>query len=120
VPRTGCRAWFFEITDDEMAAVDGYEVDYWRVPIRLASGVDAWAYASKDDGNDVLTNSDLWLRPEPTRSALLVIDARGDFIEGGASPIPGHSGGVASDRTVAGRISGVRAFDRARGQALHR
>jgi gamma-glutamylcyclotransferase (GGCT)/AIG2-like uncharacterized protein YtfP len=35
----------FELTDDELAAADGYEVDdYHRVLVRLASGALAWVY----------------------------------------------------------------------------
>ena len=35
----------FEITADELAAADAYEVsDYKRVQVRLASGLDAWVY----------------------------------------------------------------------------
>ena len=35
----------FEITAEELAAADAYEVsDYRRVLVRLASGVDAWVY----------------------------------------------------------------------------
>jgi gamma-glutamylcyclotransferase (GGCT)/AIG2-like uncharacterized protein YtfP len=37
----------FEITDDELAAADGYEVDdYHRILVSLASGVRAWVYVS--------------------------------------------------------------------------
>jgi hypothetical protein len=35
----------FEVTDDELAAADDYEVDdYKRVAVRLRSGLDAWVY----------------------------------------------------------------------------
>ena len=35
----------FEITEDELAAADRYEVaDYKRVAVRLKSGVEAWVY----------------------------------------------------------------------------
>jgi hypothetical protein len=35
----------FEITDDELAAADRYEVaDYKRIAARLKSGVEAWVY----------------------------------------------------------------------------
>jgi len=41
---------FLELTDDELAATDAYEVDdYVRMPVVLASGVDAWAYLASDD-----------------------------------------------------------------------
>lgn len=39
----------FEITEDELAAADAYEVDdYRRVLARLESGVEAWAYIAKE------------------------------------------------------------------------
>lgn len=35
----------FLVTPDELAAADDYEVsDYRRIPVRLASGRDAWVY----------------------------------------------------------------------------
>ena len=35
----------FEITDDELAAADRYEVaDYKRIAARLKSGIEAWVY----------------------------------------------------------------------------
>jgi len=35
----------FEITDEELAAADRYEVaDYKRTAVRLKSGIDAWVY----------------------------------------------------------------------------
>ena len=35
----------FEITDDELASADRYEVaDYKRVAVRLKSGIEAWVY----------------------------------------------------------------------------
>jgi gamma-glutamylcyclotransferase (GGCT)/AIG2-like uncharacterized protein YtfP len=38
----------FELTDDELVAADGYEVDdYHRVLVSLASGVRAWVYVAK-------------------------------------------------------------------------
>lgn len=37
----------FDLTDDELVAADGYEVDdYRRVLVTLASGVTAWVYAA--------------------------------------------------------------------------
>lgn len=37
------------LTDAELAAADTYEVDdYVRVAVRLASGVDGWAYVHRD------------------------------------------------------------------------
>jgi hypothetical protein len=34
-----------EVTDDDLVAADGYEVDdYHRVLVSLASGVQAWVY----------------------------------------------------------------------------
>ena len=39
----------FEVTDDELAAADAYEVDdYRRVRVRLVSTVDAWVYVSRE------------------------------------------------------------------------
>ncbi|GAA1967247.1 gamma-glutamylcyclotransferase family protein [Agromyces allii] len=39
-----------ELTDDELAATDAYEVDdYVRTPVVLASGLDAWAYLAADE-----------------------------------------------------------------------
>lgn len=36
---------YLELTDDELAATDRYEVDdYARAAVVLASGLDAWAY----------------------------------------------------------------------------
>lgn len=36
------------ITDDELAAVDAYEVDdYVRIEVELASGVRAWTYVAR-------------------------------------------------------------------------
>jgi gamma-glutamylcyclotransferase (GGCT)/AIG2-like uncharacterized protein YtfP len=38
----------FEITPDELAAADGYEVDdYERVEVELASGTIAWVYVKR-------------------------------------------------------------------------
>jgi len=35
----------FEITEDELASADRYEVaDYKRIAVRLKSGTDAWVY----------------------------------------------------------------------------
>lgn len=35
----------FEISDDELAAADRYEVDdYKRIAVRLKSGIEAWVY----------------------------------------------------------------------------
>ena len=35
----------FEITEDELASADRYEVaDYKRIAVRLKSGIDAWVY----------------------------------------------------------------------------
>jgi gamma-glutamylcyclotransferase (GGCT)/AIG2-like uncharacterized protein YtfP len=37
----------FELTDEELVAVDGYEVDdYHRILVSLASGMRAWVYVS--------------------------------------------------------------------------
>lgn len=37
----------FELTDDELVAADGYEVDdYHRVLVSLASGIRAWVYVA--------------------------------------------------------------------------
>ncbi|GAA4709351.1 gamma-glutamylcyclotransferase family protein [Phytohabitans rumicis] len=37
----------FELTDDELVAADGYEVDdYYRVLVSLASGIRAWVYVA--------------------------------------------------------------------------
>ncbi len=39
----------FDITDDELAAADDYEVDdYRRISVVLASGVTAWVYVSAE------------------------------------------------------------------------
>jgi gamma-glutamylcyclotransferase (GGCT)/AIG2-like uncharacterized protein YtfP len=39
----------FEVTDEELVAADGYEVDdYHRILVSLASGVRAWVYVSAD------------------------------------------------------------------------
>ena len=39
----------FEVTDDELAAADRYEVsDYRRVAVRLKSGLEAWVYVASD------------------------------------------------------------------------
>lgn len=39
---------FLELTDDELAATDDYEVDdYVRTEVILASGVSAWAYLER-------------------------------------------------------------------------
>lgn len=39
---------FLELTDDELAATDDYEVDdYVRAEMILASGVSAWAYLER-------------------------------------------------------------------------
>ena len=39
----------FELTDDELAAADRYEVsDYRRVAVRLKSGLEAWVYVASD------------------------------------------------------------------------
>jgi gamma-glutamylcyclotransferase (GGCT)/AIG2-like uncharacterized protein YtfP len=44
-PADGVAGMVFEITADELAAADAYEVsDYKRVQVRLASGLDAWVY----------------------------------------------------------------------------
>ena len=41
----------FEVTDDELVAADGYEVDdYRRVLVSLASGVRAWVYVGPATG----------------------------------------------------------------------
>lgn len=38
----------FELTDDELAAADRYEVDdYHRIQVSLASGMRAWVYVAK-------------------------------------------------------------------------
>ena len=38
-----------EVTPEELAAADHYErVSYRRIPVRLQSGRDAWAYVPKD------------------------------------------------------------------------
>jgi gamma-glutamylcyclotransferase (GGCT)/AIG2-like uncharacterized protein YtfP len=40
----------FEVTDDDLSAADGYEVDdYHRMLVSLASGVRAWVYVSATD-----------------------------------------------------------------------
>ena len=40
----------FEVTDEELAKADEYEVDdYGRRPVVMASGVKAWAYAASRD-----------------------------------------------------------------------
>jgi gamma-glutamylcyclotransferase (GGCT)/AIG2-like uncharacterized protein YtfP len=40
----------FEVTDDDISAADGYEVDgYHRILVSLASGVRAWVYVSASD-----------------------------------------------------------------------
>jgi hypothetical protein len=39
----------FELTDDELAAADRYEVsDYRRIAVRLKSGLEAWVYVASD------------------------------------------------------------------------
>jgi gamma-glutamylcyclotransferase (GGCT)/AIG2-like uncharacterized protein YtfP len=39
----------FEITEEDLAAADAYEVsDYMRIPVRLGSGLEAWVYVEKD------------------------------------------------------------------------
>lgn len=39
----------FELTEDELLAADGYEVDdYHRILVSLASGTRAWVYAAKN------------------------------------------------------------------------
>lgn len=41
----------FELTDDELVAADGYEVDdYRRILVSLASGIRAWVYVGADAG----------------------------------------------------------------------
>ncbi|MFT4028570.1 MAG: gamma-glutamylcyclotransferase family protein [Protaetiibacter sp.] len=41
---------YLELSDDELAATDDYEVDdYVRGPVLLASGVEAWAYLARDE-----------------------------------------------------------------------
>jgi gamma-glutamylcyclotransferase (GGCT)/AIG2-like uncharacterized protein YtfP len=41
----------FELTDDELAAADRYEVsDYRRVAVRLKSGLEAWVYVASSPG----------------------------------------------------------------------
>ena len=40
---------YLEITDDELPAVDDYEVaDYHLIEVRLASGVSVWVYVGED------------------------------------------------------------------------
>jgi nicotinamidase-related amidase len=63
--------------------------------------------------------ADIWLRPEWDRAALLTIDTQADFVEGGASPIPGTAAvvplvaGLAAAFRAAGRpvIHVVRLYD---------
>lgn len=41
---------FLELTDDELAATDAYEVeDYKRIAVVLASGLEAWVYVAADE-----------------------------------------------------------------------
>ena len=41
---------YLELTDEELAATDEYEVDdYVRTQVVLASGIDAWAYLADED-----------------------------------------------------------------------
>lgn len=44
-PHESVDGAYLELTDDELASTDEYEVDdYARVSVRLGSGVQAWAY----------------------------------------------------------------------------
>ena len=46
-PEDSVSGMVFQITAEELAAADAYEVsDYKRVSVRLASGLDAWVYVS--------------------------------------------------------------------------
>ena len=46
-PADGVPGTVFEVTDEELVAADGYEVDdYRRVMVSLASGVRAWVYVA--------------------------------------------------------------------------
>lgn len=49
-PDDGVTGSCLELTDDELAAADRYEVDdYTRVQVTLVSGRRAWVYVSADD-----------------------------------------------------------------------
>jgi gamma-glutamylcyclotransferase (GGCT)/AIG2-like uncharacterized protein YtfP len=44
------RGAFLELSEAELACADAYEVDdYERVPVELASGLNAWVYVAADD-----------------------------------------------------------------------
>ena len=44
-PSDEVEGMVFEITDEELAGADRYEVaDYKRIGVRLKSGIDAWVY----------------------------------------------------------------------------
>jgi hypothetical protein len=48
-PSDAVEGTVFELTDAELAAADGYEVDaYRRTPVTLESGVQAWVYAAAE------------------------------------------------------------------------
>jgi nicotinamidase-related amidase len=56
-----------------------------------------------------VSDIDPWLRPEWDRAALLTIDTQVDFIDGGASPIPGTRAILPA---LAGLVAAFRAADR--------
>ncbi len=60
-----------EVTDDELAAADEYEVDdYVRVAVTLSSGAEGWAYVHRDGLPPTATRGTPSRQPTPKRASI--------------------------------------------------